>query len=51
MKQSCYNFVGGEHELHQATDSQPSIIVSVCEDPSDFKVRPKKIAQTRRPIN
>ena len=40
---------GESYELHQGTDTQPSIIVHVCEDPVNYEKRPKKIVQTRCP--
>ncbi|ESO85781.1 hypothetical protein LOTGIDRAFT_204598 [Lottia gigantea] len=38
---------GESHELHPPSDTQPGIVVHICEDPKGYKA--KKIEQTKRP--
>lgn len=40
---------GESYELHSGSESQPSIFVHVCEDPTGYEKRPPIIPQTRCP--
>ena len=42
-------FPGLSYEMHTGNDSQPSIVVHICDDPVGYENRPSKIEQTRRP--
>jgi len=49
MWDSAVDCPGESYELHEGTDTQPSIVVHICEDPVNYDKRPKKIVQTRCP--
>jgi len=44
-----YINLGKAYEMHTGNETQPSIVVHICDDPVGYENRPSKIEQTRRP--